>query len=206
MHESLRPELSPRGAGRRRWRRRLAVGSFVSAIAVALSLAVAPSTPATAEPDNAIAGDAIVGVGHFTLGDPDTQGHQIRFAVQAHAGRDGTTVGRFRFRHLLADGELLASGRADVTCLQVSNGTAMFTAVVTSEFVPPERPGLPFGPHAFYVKVIDGDRGPDQVVFAQAIDPPTSLDRGCVDVEDDPRIPEPLVRYPLDRGGYRLRG
>jgi hypothetical protein len=41
-------------------------------------------------------------------------------------------------------------------------------------------------------------------VFVQAIDPPGPLDPSCFDVEE--RFPGQLVRYPLDRGDYRLRG
>jgi hypothetical protein len=91
-----------------------------------------------------------------------------------------------------------------VTCVQVSNGTALFTAIVTREHIPPVPPGLPLGPHAFYVKVIDGGREPDQVVFIQAIDPPGPLDPSCIDVEE--RFPGQLVRHPLDHGDHRLRG
>lgn len=205
MPEPSRSTLDPLGRRRHLRRRRLAVASLVSAVTIALSIAVAPSAPAAAAPDHAGVGELIVGVGHFTLEGPTIEGHKIRFAVRARVGADGTTHGSFRFRHLLPDGELLATGQADVTCLQVSDGTAMFTAVVTSEYIPPLPPGRPHGPHAFYVKVIDGDRGPDQVVFAQATDPPGPLPTDCIDVENHPEIPE-LVRYPLDHGDYVLRG
>jgi hypothetical protein len=192
--------------GRRSRRRRLAALPLAVALVVGLLVgAASPAPAATATgPDRAGSGDLIVGVGHFTLDEPEIEGHRIRFEVRAHTDRDGEARGTFRFRHLLADGSLLGTGRADVTCVEVSGDTALFTAVVTREHIPPVPPGLPLGPHAFYVKVIDGGGQPDQVVFIQAIDPPGPLDPSCVDAEE--RFPDQVVRYPLDRGGYRLRG
>lgn len=179
----------------------------LTAAAVVLSAAVAvvgaaPSASAAVAPADEVTGAAIAGVGHFTLHGPDVEGHKIRFSVQAWAGPNDATVGSFGFRHLLADGELLSVGRADVTCLRVSDGVAIFSAVVTSEYIPPTPPGLPLGPHGFYLKVTD-DR-PDQIAFAQAIDPPGPLETDCFDVEE--RYPDYVERYRLDRGDFVLHG
>jgi hypothetical protein len=60
------------------------------------------------------------------------------------------------------------------TCLQVSDGVALFTAVV------PEGQGN----HAFYIKIIDGGHGrPDQIANIQAQKGPERPPRRCIDVE-----------------------
>ncbi|MFF0150699.1 hypothetical protein [Micromonospora sp. NPDC005203] len=91
--------------------------------------------------------------------EPNTVGHRIFFGVYAVAASDGSAQGQFLYRHERADGTLAAQGRADVTCLRVTGNVAVFTAIV------PEGQGSARN-HGFYVKIIDGGRGPDQIVDA----------------------------------------
>ena len=141
---------------------------------------------------------AVTGVGYFTYDEPGVYGHKIRFSVQARTSADGSTRGNFSFRHLLPNGDLLGQGRADVTCLQVSGGVALFTAVV------PEGQGNVRN-HAFYVKIIDGGRGrPDQIANIQAQNGPERPPRRCIDFEVE--YPGAAKRYPVERGGYLIRG
>jgi hypothetical protein len=141
---------------------------------------------------------AISGVGNFTYDEPGVEGHKIRFSIHARTTADGSTRGDFRFRHLLPNGELVGEGRADVTCLQVSGGTALLTAVV------PEGQGNVRN-HAFYVKVIDGGRGrPDQVANIQAQNGSERPPERCIDF--DVEYPGTAKRYPIERGDYLIRG
>ncbi|RKN32368.1 hypothetical protein D7044_14075 [Micromonospora musae] len=125
-------------------------------------------------------------------------GHRIWFGVQAVAAVDGSAYGQFLYRHELPDGTPVGQGRADVTCLKVTGNVAVFTAVV------PEGQGNVKN-HGYYVKIIDGGRGPDQIVDAQTQNgterPPTH----CIDPETElpPGVPQ-RPRYPVLIGGYTV--
>ena len=161
----------------------------------AMVAAVAAALPGASIPEQARADVTISGVGHFVYDEDGVRGHRIWFGVQAAARRDGSVGGEFLYRHELADGTLLAQGRADVTCLRVTGKVALFTAIV------PDGVGdVPH--HGFYVKVIDGGAaGRDRISDAQAQGgsepPPTS----CVDPADHQR-----PTYPVLRGGYTVHG
>ncbi|MFC3500333.1 hypothetical protein ACFOOK_05040 [Micromonospora krabiensis] len=177
--------------------------SGVSAMAVAAVAAAGVATSPTAaqarQPEGIrVAGgwSVVAGVGHFVYDEPGTVGHRIWFGVQAVAAAGGSTYGQFRYRHELPDGTVVGQGRADVTCLEVTGNVAVFTAIV------PEGQGAVRN-HGYYVKVIDGGRGPDQIVDAQAQNgtepPPTE----CLDPETDlPAGVPPRPRYPVLVGGY----
>jgi hypothetical protein len=174
-------------------------------VAVATAAALVPAVTMRAE-GGSTPNQRIAGIGEFTLNDVNVTGHPIRFAIHANTDAAGTPRGSFRFRHLLPDGSVLATGHADVTCLQVVGDTALLTAVVTEEQIAgAEHLGdLPLGPHAFYVKIIDGGRD-DKIVFTQAIGPPPDvpLRQDCLDVEE--QFPGELKRYPIERGNYTIR-
>ncbi|MFC5925218.1 hypothetical protein [Micromonospora vulcania] len=140
----------------------------------------------------------VAGIGRFVYDEPNVVGHRIWFGVQAATTAGGSTYGQFLYRHELPDGTLVAQGRADVTCLKVTGNVAIFTAIV------PEGQGTVKN-HGYYVKIIDGGRGPDQIVDAQAQNgserPPTH----CLDPETDlpPELPT-RPRYPVLVGGYAI--
>ncbi|SIS03046.1 hypothetical protein [Micromonospora avicenniae] len=171
----------------------------VAAAGVVASPAVAQAQPP--EPMSAAARWSLVaGMGHFVYDEPGTAGHRIWFGVQAVTATDGSTHGHFLYRHELPDGSLVGQGRADVTCLKVTGNVAVFTAIV------PEGQGTVKN-HGYYVKIIDGGSGPDQIVDAQAQNgterPPTH----CLDPETDlpPGNPQ-RPRYPILIGGYAVHG
>jgi hypothetical protein len=173
-----------------------AIGTTTAATATATATAGTATGAATVGSDRALAA-AIAGGGSFTYDEPDVYGHRIRFNIHARTTVDGSTRGSFSFWHLLPDGKLAAKGRADVTCLQVSGGTALLTAVV------PEGQGNVRN-HAFYVKIIDGGSGrPDQIANAQAQNGSERPPQRCVDFEVEHPGPK---RYPIERGNYVIRG
>ncbi|MEU4679126.1 hypothetical protein [Micromonospora sp. NPDC023737] len=142
----------------------------------------------------------VAGMGHFVYDEPGMAGHRIWFGVQAVTATDGSTHGQFLYRHELPDGTLVARGRANVTCLKVTGNIALFTAIV------PDGQGTVKN-HGYYVKIIDGGSGQDQIVDAQAQNgtepPPTH----CLDPETDldPEAPK-RPRYPVLIGGYAVHG
>ncbi|MGC4747887.1 hypothetical protein ACLQ28_19850 [Micromonospora sp. DT201] len=168
----------------------------VAAVGVVASPSVAQARQAEAA--SAAGRSVVAGLGHFVYDEPNTVGHRIWFGVYAVTAADGTTHGQFLYRHEQTDGTLAAQGRADVTCLKVTGNVALFTAIV------PEGQGSAKN-HGFYVKIIDGGRGPDRIVDAQATNgterPPTH----CVDPETDlpPGSPS-RPRYPILVGGYTV--
>ncbi|MEU8182962.1 hypothetical protein AB0B86_19620 [Micromonospora sp. NPDC049047] len=130
--------------------------------------------------------------------EPNTEGHRIWFGVHAVSASEGSAHGRFRYRHERADGTLVAQGWADVTCLRVTGNVAVFTAIV------PEGQGAAKN-HGFYVKIIDGGRGPDQIVDAQATNGSEPPPTGCIDPETDlPPGSQVRPRYPILVGGYAV--
>jgi hypothetical protein len=165
-------------------------------VAAALAAGLAGvAVPGTAHADTpnpppvpATPGAWITGVGHFTLQEPNTENHPIRFSVLAWVDRSGTTRGVFGFRHLLPDGRVLAEGQAEVTCVNVRGGTALVTAVV------PEGQGN-VGNHAFYLRLTNGR--PDRIETVQATNAPTRPVPYCVDI-----APFGVPTYPIERGGY----
>ncbi|MEV6373488.1 hypothetical protein [Micromonospora musae] len=171
------------------------------AAAAAVGVAASPSV-AQAQQSEAMGTTAgwsvVAGLGHFVYDEPGTAGHRIWFGVQAVAAADGSAYGQFLYRHELPDGTPVGQGRADVTCLKVTGNVAVFTAIV------PEGQGTVKN-HGYYVKIIDGGRGPDQIVDAQAQNgaerPPTH----CIDPETElpPEVPQ-RPRYPVLIGGYTV--
>ncbi|MBM7491444.1 hypothetical protein JOD64_002666 [Micromonospora luteifusca] len=169
----------------------------VAAVGVAASPGVAQARQAEAA--SAAAGRSVVaGLGHFVYDEVNTVGHRIWFGVYAVTAPNGSTHGRFLYRHEQADGTLAAQGRADVTCLKVTGNVAVFTAIV------PEGQGTARN-HGFYVKIIDGGRGADQIVDAQATNGSERPPTGCFDPETDlpPGSPQ-RPRYPILAGGYAV--
>ncbi|MER7007185.1 hypothetical protein ABT297_29680 [Dactylosporangium sp. NPDC000555] len=164
----------------------------------AAALLVIAAAGAFAGPGNAqahpVSGSAVAGVGQVTLDEPNTVGDRVWFAILAATAADGSSDGRFWFRHLSPDGTLRGEGWAEVTCLQVTGNVALFTAVV------PEGVGVVKN-HAFYMKITDRDAKPDQVSFIQAQNgserPPTE----CIDF--DVVFPG-QPRYPVLTGGYTV--
>ncbi|RKN41430.1 hypothetical protein D7223_24110 [Micromonospora endolithica] len=140
----------------------------------------------------------VTGLGQFVYDEPRVVGHRIWFGVSAFSAADGSTVGRFLYRHEWPDGTLAAQGQADVTCVRVTGNVALLTAIV------PEGEGTVKN-HGFYVKIIDGGRMPDLIVDAQVQNgeerPPTH----CLDPETDlpPGLPQ-RPRYPVLAGGYAV--
>ena len=133
---------------------------------------------------------AIIGLGPFVYDAPGVEGHRIWFGVRA--ARD---KGRFWYRHELPDGTVVGQAWADVTCLRVDRNVALFTAIVPDGQQPDVRN------HGFYVKVIDGGRGPDLIADAQATNGTDPPPRHCVEPGDMGR---PF--YPVLRGGYAVIG
>ena len=172
----------------------------VSVIAAVVGLA-APSLAQARTDHNEpgrIGHASVVGVGQFRLDEPNVVGHRIWFGVRAVTAADGSSRGRFRFRHLRPDGTVAGQGWADVTCLRVSGDVALFTAVV------PEGVGVVKN-HAFVVKVINGKHGPDRIAFIQAQNGPERPPRRCIDF--DVEFPTmPAIRYPVLTGGYAVHG
>ncbi|MEU7614129.1 hypothetical protein [Micromonospora sp. NPDC049204] len=169
------------------------------AAVAAVGVGVAP-TVAQAQPPKATSAAAgrssVAGIGHFVYDEPNTVGHRIWFGVYAVTTLDESAHGQFLYRHERADGTLAAQGRADVTCLRVTGNVAIFTAIV------PEGQGSAKN-HGFYVKIIDGGRGPDQIVDAQATNGSERPPTGCVDPETDlPPESAPRPRYPVLAGGF----
>jgi hypothetical protein len=171
----------------------------LAAAAMAACAVTAAPTPAHADtstppPVPPTPGAWIYGVGHFTYDEPGTYGHRIRFSVIAGVSADGTTHGVLGYRHLLPDGQEAASGHAEVTCVNVHDGTALITAVV------PEGQGQ-VANHAFVLKIIDGGPGaPDRIETLQAQGGPTRPPRYCMDTAGFG-----LRTYPVEPGGYTFR-
>ncbi|MEU4470661.1 hypothetical protein [Micromonospora sp. NPDC023888] len=168
----------------------------VAVVGVAAAPAVAQAHPGAR---GAAAGRSmVVGLGHFVYDEPNTVGHRIWFGVYAVTASDGSAHGQFRYRHEQADGTLAAQGWADVTCLRVTGNVAVFTAIV------PEGQSSVKN-HGFYVKIIDGGRGPDQIVDAQATNGSERPPTGCIDPETElpPGLPS-RPRYPILVGGYAV--
>ncbi|MET7670946.1 hypothetical protein [Micromonospora luteifusca] len=165
----------------------------------AVGVAASPGVAQARQVEAASAGRSVVaGLGHFVYDEPNTVGHRIWFGVYAVTAPDGSTHGRFLYRHEQADGTLAAQGRADVTCLKVTGNVAVFTAIVS------EGQGAAKN-HGFYVKIIDGGRGPDQIVDAQATNGTERPPTGCLDPETDlpPGSPQ-RPRYLILAGGYAV--
>lgn len=178
---------------------RAAALAAVAAVGVVASPAAAQAQQSEAM--SVAAGWSVVaGMGHFVYDEPGVAGHRIWFGVQAVTATDGSTHGQFLYRHELPDGTLVGQGRADVTCLKVTGNVAVFTAIV------PEGQGTVKN-HGYYVKIIDGGSGQDQIVDAQAQNgterPPTR----CLDPETElpPGTPQ-RPRYPVLIGGYAVHG
>ncbi|PYC71056.1 hypothetical protein C7C45_11555 [Micromonospora arborensis] len=178
--------------------------SFRTTVLVAIAAVGVAASPGVAQARQAEAASAatgrsvVAGLGHFVYDEPNTVGHRIWFGVYAVAAADGSARGQFLYRHEQADGTLAAQGRADVTCLKVTGNVALFTAIV------PEGQGTAKN-HGFYVKIIDGGRGPDQIVDAQATNGTERPPTGCLDPETDlpPGSPS-RSRYPILVGGYAV--
>ena len=167
----------------------------IAAVTVAGVLAVPAAAQARVHVASVAAGrSAAAGTGHFVYDEPGTAGHRIWFGVQAVTTRDGSARGQFRYRHELPDGTLVAQGWADVTCLQVTGNVALVTAIV------PEGEG-PVRNHGFYVKIIDGGAGRDEISDVQASGGPERPPTGCVDPDDYHR-----PRYPVLAGGFAVHG
>ncbi|MGI5524446.1 hypothetical protein ACQEUX_26390 [Micromonospora sp. CA-259024] len=172
------------------------------AAVVAAGVTASPSVAQAQQPEalTAAAGrSAVAGMGHFVYDEPNVVGHRIWFGVHAVTAANGSAYGTFMYRHERPDGTLVAQGRADVTCLKVTGNVALFTAIV------PEGQGAVKN-HGYYVKIIDGGRGPDQIVDAQAQNGSERPPTGCLDPETDlpPELP-PRPRYVVLVGGYAMQ-
>ncbi|MFJ8581453.1 hypothetical protein [Micromonospora sp. NPDC093277] len=160
-------------------------------LAIAAAGAFAVPGNAQAHP---VSGSAVAGVGQVTLDESDALGDRVWFAIVAATAADGSSNGRFWFRHLSPQGTLRGEGWADVTCLQVTGKVALFTAVV------PEGVGMVKN-HAFYMKITDRGAKPDQVSFVQALNGPERPPTDCFEFE----VPYPTrPRYPVLIGGYTV--
>lgn len=163
------------------------------AAAAAAVTTIGIATPARADvseppPRPTTPGAWITGVGQFVYHEANVEGHRITLGVAARVTRNGTAYGVLTYRHALADGSLLSSGWADVTCVNVRGDIALVTAVE-----PDERSMLVN--HGFYLKIIGGDR----IELVQTGgDPAEPARRHCVDTADVPGI----NRYPVEPGGY----
>ena len=162
-------------------------------ILAAVVTAVGIATPAHADipeppPRPTTSGAWITGIGQFVYHEVNVEGHRITFGLAAGVTRNGTAYGVLTYRHALPDGQLLASGWADVTCVNVRGDTALVTAVV-----PNDRSTLVN--HGFYLKIVGGDR----IELAQTGgDPAEPARRHCIDTADVPGI----NRYPVEPGRY----
>jgi hypothetical protein len=181
---------------RLRFRTLMILGAVVGGLLMEPSTAQA--RPAASESARVPVG-LVVGAGQFRLTEPGNTGDRIWFGVEAAAAADASTHGRFQFSHARPDGTVAGSGWADVTCLQVDGNVALFTAVV-----PEGMAGDPVKNHAFYIKVIDGGRLPDQIAFVQAQNGPDRPPRRCLDF--DVEFPGAASRYPILTGGYLVHG
>ncbi|MEV4753622.1 hypothetical protein AB0J86_00670 [Micromonospora sp. NPDC049559] len=172
---------------------------------LAMTAAAAVGTPAAAgtpvadptmpPPVPSTPGARVRGVGQFTYDEPGVQGHRIRFSIRAKVAASGTTNGVLGYRHLLPDGQVLGEGYAEVTCVNVQQGTALVAAVVREGHGSVRN-------HGFYLKIVDGgERRPDHIETLQAQDGPTRPPRYCIDTAIDPT----LKRYPIEHGGYQIR-
>lgn len=183
----------PFGTYRYRVRPTIVRGMKIRAVLIAAALVLGVAAPARAAdgdppPVPATPGAWITGVGHFTFTEPGVDGHRIRFSVLAGVDRKGRTHGVFGYRHLLPDGQLVAEGFAEVTCVSVRGRTALLTAVV------PEGKG-PIRNHAFYLRLVDGR--PDLIDSVQAANGTARPVPYCVDT-----VPFRQPQYPIELGGY----
>src|SRR5690349_5649623 len=125
-------------------------------VLAAAAVAVGIAAPAKADipepqPRPATPGAWITGIGQFVYHEVNVEGHRITFGVLARVDRNGTAHGVLDYRHALPDGQVLASGRAEVTCVNVQGDTALVAAVV-----PNDRSTLVN--HGFYLKIVGRNR------------------------------------------------
>jgi len=160
-----------------------------------------PSTTAvTAADPGWLVPSGIKGTGNFTLHGPQIEGDKIRFEFDGRTARTGITHGTFKFRHHKpatdTDPGWTAYGDGEITCLRVTGGVALLTAVVEHEVVPGMPDGI--GAHAFYLRIVDGAK--DSLTFIQG-PPPPGLP-GCSDPTAFP--PVNTTKSTLDTGNWTL--